>query len=72
MCKHPLDGQNVASGTTHRKNGMCHDEKLENLLILELMKAYSLIVEAPFLTDATSTTTVANFPSTKDVLTSLS
>ena len=46
-----------------QQNSICHDEKMENLLILS---------EVPSSTDEVSTATVANFPSNKDVLTSLS
>ena len=47
----------------YRQNGICHDEKLENLLIL---------LETSSTTNEALTATVANLPSNKDVLTSLS
>ena len=49
----------------YRSNGMCHDEKLENFLLL--LEASSLTDEA----STHSTAAVANLPSNKDVPTSL-
>ena len=47
----------------YRQNGICHEEQLENLLIL---------LEASSPTNKASTCTIANLPSNKGVLTILS